>query len=64
MLKDSLSNIEDNNRWVRKEEERERTGSHVSDTGCIPLGEITVERKGIEKRYTKETKRYTEIERK
>jgi len=54
---------------VRKEEEREegRTSSHVSDTGCIPLGEITVERRGRVKRYTKENKKiksHTEKERK
>jgi len=35
-----------------------RTGSHVSDLGCIPLGDITVELIGNAKRYTKETKRY------
>ena len=45
---------------LSKEEEEERKGHtlvHVVDTGCIPLGEITVEHKGIVKRYTKETKR-------
>ena len=37
-----------------KKEGREREGrtdSHVGDTGCIPLGEITVERRGLVKRY-------------
>mgnify|MGYP006135616391 CR=1 FL=1 len=38
--------------------EREgRTAIHVGDLGCIPLGDITVERRGQLKRYTKETKR-------
>jgi hypothetical protein len=34
-----------------------RTVWHVSDTGCVPLWEITVELRGRVKRYTKETKR-------
>ena len=34
-----------------------RTAIHVVDTGCIPLWDITVERRGKWKRYTKENKR-------
>ena len=35
-----------------REREREgRTSSHVGDAGCIPLGEITVELIGTNKRY-------------
>jgi len=42
----------------RKNREREgRTSIQIGDTGCIPLGEITVELIGSAKRYTKETKR-------
>ena len=40
----------------RKRVREGRTAIHVVDTGCIPLGEITVERRAG-KHYTKETKR-------
>ena len=39
------------------ERERGRTVFHGGDTGSIPLGEITVERRGRLKCYTKETTR-------
>ena len=48
----------------RGREREGRTSLHVGDTGCIPLGDITVERIGILKRYTKETKRSKVIQKK
>ena len=41
----------------RGREREGRTLCQVSDAGCIPLGDITVERRGIFKRYTKELKK-------